>query len=434
MNRIVDVLIIGSGVSGIYSALNLNKDLDIVLVTKSNLEITNTHLAQGGISTARDEEDIPIFIEDTLKAGQYKNKIEAVEVLAKESIDNINELINIGVNFDRENGNIKYTKEGAHSINRIVHVKDKTGEYVEKALIDKVKSRSNIDIYENTYFVDIIVEGNECTGAILIRNNKQINIFSKKVILATGGIGGLFINSTNQRNLNGDAISVAIKHNIKLKDLDYIQIHPTAFYEENSNERRFLISEAVRGEGAKLLNKDRERFIDELLPRDIVSKAIFNQIKIHNTPYVYLDLTFMDKNYIVNRFPNIYNECINRGIDITKDYIPVSPAQHYFMGGIDVDLNSRSSMKNLYAIGETSCTGVHGANRLASNSLLEGLVFSKRASNDINRTIYNKKIKQGKVSKLDKNIKDIIIEHKRIVIETIKKECEEFNDELFNYR
>lgn len=306
MNRIVDVLIIGSGVSGIYSALNLNKDLDIVLVTKSNLEITNTHLAQGGISTARDEEDIPIFIEDTLKAGQYKNKIEAVEVLAKESIDNINELINIGVNFDRENGNIKYTKEGAHSINRIVHVKDKTGEYVEKALIDKVKSRSNIDIYENTYFVDIIVEGNECTGAILIRNNKQINIFSKKVILATGGIGGLFINSTNQRNLNGDAISVAIKHNIKLKDLDYIQIHPTAFYEENSNERRFLISEAVRGEGAKLLNKDRERFIDELLPRDIVSKAIFNQIKIHNTPYVYLDLTFMDKNYIVNRFPNIY--------------------------------------------------------------------------------------------------------------------------------
>lgn len=434
MNRIVDVLIIGSGVSGIYSALNINKDLDVLLVTKSNLEITNTHLAQGGISTARDKEDIPLFIEDTLKAGKYKNKIEAVEVLVKESIENINELINIGVNFDRKDGNIKYTKEGAHSVNRIVHVKDKTGEYVEQALIDKVKSRSNIDIYENTYFVDLIVEGNECEGAILIRNNKQINIFSKKVILATGGIGGLFVNSTNQRNLNGDAISVAIKHNIKLKDLDCIQIHPTAFYEENSNERRFLISEAVRGEGAKLLNKDRERFVDELLPRDIVSKAIFDQMKIYNTPYVYLDLTFMDKDYIVDRFPNIYNECINRGIDITKDYIPVSPAQHYFMGGIDVDLNSRSSMKNLYAIGETSCTGAHGANRLASNSLLEGLVFSKRAANDINRTIQHKKINISRASKLYKAIDEIIKDNKKVVIDAIKEECEGFSDELFNYR
>lgn len=434
MNKIVDILIVGSGVSGIYSSLNLREDLKVLLVTKSELEMTNTYLAQGGISTAIDEADIPIFIEDTLKAGQYKNNIEAVNILAKESKENIDKLISIGVNFDRNNGNIIYTKEGAHSINRIVHVKDKTGEYVQKSLINEIRTRKNIDIYENTHFIDIIYKNNKCIGAIIIKDGKQINVFAKKVILATGGIGGLFNNSTNQKILNGDAISVAIKNNIKLKDLNYVQIHPTALYEENIDDRRVLISEAVRGEGGKLLNKNGDRFIDELLPRDIVSKSILNQISESGMPYVYLDVTHMNKDYLIKRFPKIYTECLKRGIDISKDYIPVSPAQHYFMGGIEVDLNSKTSMENLYAVGETSCTGVHGANRLASNSLLEGLVFSKRAAKDINNNIDKEENEMIEVLKVDKDINEIVSEYKLLAINAIKEECEGFRDELFDYR
>lgn len=434
INKIVDVLIVGSGVSGLYSSLNLRDDLEILLATKSDLQKTNTSLAQGGISTARDENDIELFIEDTLKAGKYKNNVDAVKILAKESESKIIDLINLGVDFDIDNNNLKYTKEGAHSTNRIVHIKDKTGKGVEDTLIKRVKEKENIHIYEYTYLVDIIKDKNKCLGAVLIKDNIQFNIYAKKVILATGGIGGVFKNTTNQKILNGDSIAIALKHNIKLKNLDYIQIHPTAFFEDEKDERRLLISEAVRGEGAKLIDINGERFIDELLPRDIVSKAIFNQMKKTNSSYVSLDLTFMDKEYVIKRFPYIYSECLKRGVDITKDYIKVSPAQHYFMGGIDVSLDSKTSLENLYAVGETSCTGVHGANRLASNSLLEGLVFSKRASDSINNTIDDINITIKIVDKLKENINDIRKNNKKIVIEAIKENCEGFDDELFDYR
>lgn len=434
INKIVDVLIVGSGVSGLYSSLNLRDDLEILLATKSDLQKTNTSLAQGGISTARDENDIELFIEDTLKAGKYKNNVDAVKILAKESESKIIDLINLGVDFDIDNNNLKYTKEGAHSTNRIVHIKDKTGKGVEDTLINRVKENENIHIYEYTYLVDIIKDKNKCLGAVLIKDNIQFNIYAKKVILATGGIGGVFKNTTNQKILNGDSIAIALKHNIKLKNLDYIQIHPTAFFEDEKDERRLLISEAVRGEGAKLIDINGERFIDELLPRDIVSKAIFNQMKKTNSSYVNLDLTFMDKEYVIKRFPYIYSECLKRGVDITKDYIKVSPAQHYFMGGIDVSLDSKTSLENLYAVGETSCTGVHGANRLASNSLLEGLVFSKRASDSINNTIDDINITIKIVDKLKENINDIRKNNKKIVIEAIKENCEGFDDELFDYR
>lgn len=434
INKIVDVLIVGSGVSGLYSSLNLRDDLEILLATKSDLQKTNTSLAQGGISTARDENDIELFIEDTLKAGKYKNNVDAVKILAKESESKIIDLINLGVDFDIDNNNLKYTKEGAHSTNRIVHIKDKTGKGVEDTLINRVKEKENIHIYEYTYLVDIIKDKNKCLGAVLIKDNIQFNIYAKKVILATGGIGGVFKNTTNQKILNGDSIAIALKHNIKLKNLDYIQIHPTAFFEDEKGERRLLISEAVRGEGAKLIDINGERFIDELLPRDIVSKAIFNQMKKTNSSYVNLDLTFMDKEYVIKRFPYIYSECLKRGVDITKDYIKVSPAQHYFMGGIDVSLDSKTSLENLYAVGETSCTGVHGANRLASNSLLEGLVFSKRASDSINNTIDDINITIKIVDKLKENINDIRKNNKKIVIEAIKENCEGFDDELFDYR
>ncbi|EKQ50240.1 MULTISPECIES: L-aspartate oxidase [unclassified Clostridium] len=435
MNKFVDVLIIGSGVSGLYCGLNLRKDLNILVVCKDKINCSNTYLAQGGISVARGINDIPLYIEDTLKAGKYKNDLEAVKVLAAESMDNINNLIDMGLKFDRnEDDSLNFTKEGAHSINRIVHTKDNTGESTAKILIDKVKQKDNISIYEDTYFVDIIEKEEKCIGAVLVKENEQINVYAKAVVLATGGIGGLFNNSTNQRILTGDGIASAIMHNIQLKDMNYIQIHPTAFYEEEGNQRRFLISESLRGEGGILTNVNGKRFINELLPRDVVSDAVYEQIRETQTPYVYLDIRFLGRDYIVNRFSTIYEECLKRGTDITKECIKVSPAQHFFMGGIKVDLNSKTSMENLYAVGETSCTGIHGANRLASNSLLEGLVFSKRAADNINNSVDNLEIKVTTVDKLNKSIEELADIKRDLAIRVIKEQGGKLDDELFSYR
>ena len=435
MNKFVDVLIIGSGVSGLYCGLNLRKDLNVLIVCKDKITCSNTYLAQGGISVAKGVEDIPLYIEDTLKAGRYKNDLEAVETLINESMVNIELLIEMGLAFDRnEDGSLNFTKEGAHSVNRIVHTKDNTGESTAKILIDKVKKRENISVYENTHFVDIIEKENNCIGAMLIREDEQINVYAKAVVLATGGIGGLFNNSTNQRILTGDGIASAIRHDIELKDMDYIQIHPTAFYEEGENKRKFLISESLRGEGGILTNIKGERFINELLPRDVVSEAVYNQIKETEVPYVNLDIRFLGKDYIINRFSTIYEECLKRGTDITKEFIKVSPAQHFFMGGIKVDLDSKTSMKSLYAVGETSCTGVHGANRLASNSLLEGLVFSRRAAISINNIVDYLEIKVFPVERLEKSWDELQEENKEITVRTIKEKGGKLDDKLFSYR
>lgn len=421
-NKNVDVLIIGSGVSGLYSALNLDSNLDVLVVSKGKIDCTNTALAQGGISVARNKEDIPDFIEDTLKAGQYKNDLDAVKVLTSESIENVEQLVSLGLKLDLdENGNWDYTKEGAHCINRIVHTNDHTGEDVEKTLVKNVLTRKNITVYEDTFFVDIIEDDNKCIGAILLKDNEQINVFSKYVILACGGIGGLYKNSTSQRILKGDGLAAAIRHNVELKDINYIQIHPTAFYDETEDERRFLISESVRGEGGILRNVNGERFVNELLPRDVVSAAVFEQMKKTNTPYVLLDISFLDPDYIKNRFSLIYENCLAKGTDITKEPVKVSPAQHYFMGGIKVDTNSQTSLDRLFAVGETSCTGIHGANRLASNSLLEGLVFSKRAANVINNLIDNIELITKPVNTVDKTIEQIAAENKKLVVEAIKE-------------
>ncbi|NOW07759.1 L-aspartate oxidase [Clostridium beijerinckii] len=435
MNKFVDVLIIGSGVSGLYCGLNLRKDLNVLIVCKDKITCSNTYLAQGGISVAKGVEDIPLYIEDTLKAGRYKNDLKAVETLINESMVNIELLIEMGLAFDRnEDGSLNFTKEGAHSVNRIVHTKDNTGESTAKILIDKVKKRENISVYENTHFVDIIEKENKCIGALLIREGEQINVYAKAVVLATGGIGGLFNNSTNQRILTGDGIASAIRHNIELKDMNYIQIHPTAFYEEGENKRKFLISESLRGEGGILTNIKGERFINELLPRDVVSEAVYNQIKETELPYVNLDIRFLGKDYIINRFSNIYEECLKRGTDITKECIKVSPAQHFFMGGIKVDLDSKTSMKNLYAVGETSCTGVHGANRLASNSLLEGLVFSRRAAISINNIVDYLETKVFPVERLEKSWEELQEENKEMTVRTIKEKGGKLDDKLFSYR
>ncbi|HBF0310386.1 L-aspartate oxidase [Clostridioides difficile] len=433
MNLEQDVLIVGSGVSGLYCALNLDKSLNVLVVSKSTIENNNTYLAQGGISTARNIDDIESFVEDTMKAGQYKNRVEAVQVLADESIENVGQIVEYGMPLDKENGEIDYTREGAHSVNRIVHSKDNTGEVVFKTLLKEAKTRENITLIEDAYLLDILKDGNKCVGARIFKSKKEIHVFSKIVVLATGGIGGLFKNSTNQRHLTGDGIAIALRNNIKIENLEYIQIHPTAFYEENNEGRRMLISESLRGEGAKLLNKNKERFVDELLPRDVVSKAIFEQMEKDKLPYVYLDATHLDSEYLINRFSFIYNECLARGTDITKECIKVSPAQHYFMGGIHVDLDSKTSMENLYAVGEISCTGVHGANRLASNSLLEGLVFSKRAAKNINSVIDNVKVKFIDVPDMDIDIEQVKKENKILVIKEIERTSEDFGDELFDY-
>lgn len=420
-NRYIDVLVVGSGVAGLYCALNLREDLDIMVVSKDKIDCTNTNLAQGGISVARDLNDIPFFTEDTLKAGRYKNDVQAVQVLTKESIENVDYLVSLGLDVDKdENGNWDYTKEGAHCVNRIIHTQDNTGENVEKTLIENALTRKNIRVSEDTFLVDIIERNDKCIGAILLKDKEQINVFAKFVVLACGGIGGLYKNSTSQRILRGDGLAIALRHNIELKDINYIQIHPTAFYDESDDERRFLISESVRGEGGKLYNVNGERFVDELQPRDVVSEAIFKEMNKTNTPYVYLDISFLDSEYLKNRFSTIYNKCLEKGTDITKEPIKVSPAQHYFMGGIKVDLNSKTSMENLYAVGETACTGIHGANRLASNSLLEGLVFSKRAAQEINNLVDNFNLSKVDIDEIYTSREEIEENNRRIVVKAIK--------------
>ena len=419
--KYIDVLVVGSGVAGLYCALNLRKDLDVMVVSKDKLDCTNTYLAQGGISVARDMEDVPLFIEDTLRAGQYKNDLQAVKVLTRESIENVDSLVALGLDVDKdEDGNWDYTKEGAHCVNRIIHTQDNTGENVAKTLIKNTLSRSNIRVYEDTFLADIIVKNNKCIGAILLKNGKQINVFAKNVVLACGGIGGLYKNSTSQRILRGDGLAIALRHDIELKDINYIQIHPTAFYDGSTDERRFLIYESVRGEGGKLYNIHGERFVDELQPRDVVSQAIFKEMKKTNSPYVLLDISFLDEDYLKSRFSTIYNKCLEKGTDITKEPIKVSPAQHYFMGGIKVGLNGETSMDNLYAVGETACTGIHGANRLASNSLLEGLVFSKRAADVINSTIDDLNLNKIDVDRIFASQEEIERDNSKLVIKAIR--------------
>ncbi|MDZ4992086.1 L-aspartate oxidase [Clostridium perfringens] len=387
MEILTDVLIVGTGVAGLYAALNLREDLNIVMVSKSKVNECNSSLAQGGIAVARGEEDFNLFIQDTLRAGRYENKMSSLKILVEESMQNIEKLIKLGVDFEGDENGLCFTREGAHTINRIVYHKDITGEHVEAVLLENVQKRKNIKIIEDCEMIDIWDRGNNCKGAIFIKDENKLSIHAKVVILATGGIGGLFKKSTNERILTGDSIGIALRKNIEVKDIGYIQFHPTAFFSNGVDEKRFLISESVRGEGGKLINCNGERFIDELLPRDIVTKKIYEEMRKTSSENVFLDVSFMEKSFLKNRFPNIYDKCLNEGIDISKEPIPVAPAQHYFMGGIKVDLNGKTSMKNLYAFGEVSCTGVHGANRLASNSLLEALVFSRRGALEINSYI-----------------------------------------------
>ena len=379
-----DILIVGSGVAGLYCALNLPKDKKIIVVTKNKARRSDSYLAQGGICVLRDENDYDSFYEDTMKAGHYENNPDSVHIMIHSSQEVISDLVSFGVRFEKNGAAFTYTREGAHTHPRILFHEDETGKEITSHLLETARSRENITIIENYTMVDLICEDNECRGIIGHDENGAYSaIGADYTVLATGGIGGIFEHSTNYKHLTGDAIALALKHGIKLQHIDYIQIHPTTLYTEKEGSREFLISESVRGEGAILLNSKGERFVNELLPRDVVANAIFAEMKKEGTKHVWLSMAPIPDEEIRTHFPNIYQRCLDEGYDVTKEPIPVVPSQHYFMGGIDVDRYSKTSMERLYAAGETACNGVHGRNRLASNSLLESLVFAKRAARHI---------------------------------------------------
>lgn len=382
-NLQADVVIVGTGVGGCFSALNLSEDLSIIMITKSDLESSDSFLAQGGICVLHDDDDYDSYFEDTMRAGHYENRKESVDIMIRGSQDVIHDLIGYGVDFAKEDGKLLYTREGAHSRPRILFHEDITGKEITSKLLAQIKTRKNIQIMEYTTMTDILISQGACAGIEAeTSDHKKIYIHADQTIFASGGIGGRYKHSTNFPHLTGDAIDISKKHGIRLEHLDYVQIHPTTLYSKKPG-RRFLISESVRGEGALLYDKNGNRFIDELLPRDVVTKAIQEQMKKDGTDHVWLSLEKIPKEIILSHFPNIYQHCLEEGYDATKEWIPVVPAQHYFMGGIWVDSDSHTSMPNLYAVGETSCNGVHGKNRLASNSLLESLVFAKRAARKI---------------------------------------------------
>lgn len=426
MEKRYDVIIAGTGVAGCFAALHLPENMKVLMITKGELEESDSFLAQGGICVLRDENDFDSFFEDTMKAGHYKNKKSSVELMINSSRDVINQLLDFNVDFAKENGTLLYTREGAHSKPRILYHDDITGQEITEKLLAAVKERKNIEIKEKTTMIDLIANNNKCYGLIIKEESQDITpVFSDNVILATGGLGGIYENSTNFPHLTGDALAIAEKNGVKLKDVSYIQIHPTTLYSLKKG-RRFLVSESVRGEGALLYDKNYERFTDELIPRDKLTEKILAQMKKDNTNHVWLDMRPIIEEGIdiKKRFPNIVKKCIEEGYNPEKECIPVVPAQHYFMGGIDVDENSMTSMENLYAAGETSCNGVHGANRLASNSLLESLIFGEIAA----KHICSKENKDFNISSIKVNLekyKDtekLFEEYKDIILKEIEKD------------
>ncbi len=377
-----DVLIVGAGVAGLYCALKLPKHKKIMIITKSDLESSDSMLAQGGICMLKDESDYDSYFEDTMKAGHYENDPKSVEIMIRTSPDIIEDLVSYGVRFARNlDGSLDFTREGAHSQKRILYHKDVTGKEITTHLLDKTLQKENVTFYEHTEMVDLICQDNTCYGAVLrMQDGSFEKVEADNVVLATGGIGGIYEHSTNFRSLTGDSLAIAIRHHIALEHANYIQIHPTTFYTDKEEDRSFLISESVRGEGALLYDKHMHRFTNELLPRDRLSEAIHKQMEKDGTPFVWEDLRPIGEVTLQRHFPNIVEHCEKMGYDVFSEPIPVVPAQHYFMGGIQVDHEGRTSMKQLYAAGETACNGVHGKNRLASNSLLESLVWARRAA------------------------------------------------------
>lgn len=417
MNIKTDVLVIGSGIAGLFAALKISEFAEVILITKKDTAESNTNYAQGGIAAVVSPLDsFEKHVEDTLIAGAGLCKKDVVESIIKEGPERIKDLIAIGTAFTKKGDSFDLAREGGHSLPRILHAKDLTGKEIERALIDAVKQKSNIQILENAISIDLITEHNIASGERPVENsncwgcyvldrstNNVKKIIAKATVLATGGLGQVYLHTTNPTIATGDGFAMAYRAGVKLGNMEFIQFHPTSLYAPDNKEfqsRSFLISEAVRGFGGILKTKSGETFMHlyderkELAPRDIVARAIDNELKKSGDEFVYLDLTHKRADEIINHFPNIYETCKNIGIDITRDFIPVVPAAHYACGGIIVDKDARTSLNGLYACGEVTMTGLHGGNRLASNSLLEAIVYANRSSLSIKNFLksYNQNI------------------------------------------
>jgi L-aspartate oxidase len=416
MTRKFDFLVIGSGIAGISFALKAASYGKVALLCKTKLSESNTSYAQGGIASVMYEPDsFEKHIEDTLISGDGHCNIDAVKKVVYEAPSQIEELLGWGVDFDRdENGLFDLHREGGHSEHRILHHKDNSGYEIQESLIRQVKAHPEIEVYEHYFAIEILTQHHlgeivthhtpkiECYGAyVLNQQTNNIHTFLSKVtLLATGGIGGVYSTTTNPDIATGDGIAMVHRARGIIKDMEFVQFHPTALYHPGERPT-FLITEAIRGYGAVLRTQDGKQFMQKydergsLAPRDIVARAIDNEMKMRGHDFVYLDVTQKEAEETKLHFPTIYKKCLEYGIDITKDYIPVSPTQHYLCGGIKVDLNGRSSINRLYAAGECSCTGLHGANRLASNSLIEAIVYADAAVKDAIKSIDSIKINES---------------------------------------
>lgn len=436
-----DVLVIGSGIAGLFYALKVADRMNVVLVTKKQTIESNTNYAQGGIASVFNTDDtFELHIRDTLNAGAGLCKREAVEVIVREGPPLVRELIELGVHFTQKGNALDLGREGGHSRNRIVHAKDLTGREIERALVEKCFLHPNITVLENHIAIDLITEhhlktksvdttATHCWGAYVFDDTNHVvkKCIASKTVLCSGGAGQVYLHTTNPMIATGDGVAMAYRAGAKIANMEFMQFHPTALYHPNASS--FLISEAVRGFGAFLRNKDGERFMEkyderkELAPRDIVARAIDTELKKRGEDCVHLDLTHLDADEVRNHFPNIFTKCLSFKIDITEELIPVVPAAHYSCGGVLTDLDARTSITQLYACGEVSMTGVHGANRLASNSLLEALVFANRAADD-SRRVRTTNPNPDELSDWDEsgtfnNEEWVLISHNRKEIQTV---------------
>lgn len=399
-----DVVIIGSGLAGLYTTLNIDEDYSCCIISKESVDISSSWFAQGGIAAAVSGDDTPLLHkEDTLVAGAGLCNEEAVEILADEGPSDIKNLVSMNVPFDiNEFGDLLITREGGHSKRRIVHAGgDATGRETVKALAYQVASGNSVTFMGKTFFIDVLTDaGGAVCGILALSESGYIVIRTHSVVIATGGIGQVYKTSTNPAVATGDGIAAAMRAGAALKNIEFIQFHPTGLWDPKQPGQAFLISEAVRGEGGVLRNKYGERFMEnvhklkDLAPRDIVARAILSEMERTGEDHVYLDITNKSDQFLSSRFPTIYRECLKRGIIISRDMIPVCPVQHYLIGGVEVDFTSQSSVRGLYICGEASSTGVHGANRLASNSMLECLVFGRRAAENINLSLSSRQPEQ----------------------------------------
>lgn len=424
MNRQTDIVIVGTGAAGLFCALKLPAQYKVLMITKDEVDQSDSFLAQGGMCMLRGEEDYDNYFEDTMKAGHYENNKASVDVMIRSSNQIAQDLIGYGVDFERDGDKLAFTREGGHSRPRILFHEDITGKEITSKLLARAQERANITILDHTMMLDIICGEDGCEGLVIREADGTLGtVQAGYTVFACGGLGGLYKHSTNFRHITGDALAVALRHGIEMEHIDYVQIHPTTLYSEKPG-RRFLISESVRGEGAILLNKKGERFVDELLPRDVVTAAIHKQMAEDDMPYVRLSLERIPEEEIRSHFPNICQRCLEEGYDVTKEPVPVVPAQHYFMGGIKVNLSSMTSMERLYAVGETSCNGVHGANRLASNSLLESMVFADRCAKEITEKKLPEPTDIAEMADLSayEDLEKLKADYKQLVLDEIEKE------------